>query len=133
MTTFSSLRRSVAVRLSVWFAVLFAVGFSAMFGLLYWLLGRQLEEREHEALQLRLQQYSDVYSARGLRGLQERVFEDSRAPYVRSLFIRLISSRGVVWASVPPDWIEQDEKSNRPGRLGRVDGEEHDHAARAAR
>jgi signal transduction histidine kinase len=110
MTTFSSLRRSVAVRLSVWFAVLFAVGFSAMFGLLYWLLGRQLEEREHEALQLRLQQYSDVYSARGLRGLQERVFEDSRAPYVRSLFIRLISSRGVVWASVPPDWIEQDEK-----------------------
>ncbi len=47
MTTFSNLRRSVAVRLSVWFAVLFAVGFSAIFGLLYWLLGRQLEQREH--------------------------------------------------------------------------------------
>jgi signal transduction histidine kinase len=110
MTTFSTLRRSVAVRLSVWFAVLFAVGFSAIFGLLYHLLGRQLEQREHEALQLRLRQYSDVYTARGLRGLQERVNEDSYAPNVRSLFIRLISSRGVVWASVPPDWIEQDEK-----------------------
>ncbi|MGC4071432.1 MAG: ATP-binding protein [Nibricoccus sp.] len=110
MTAFSNLRRSVAVRLSVWFAVLFAVGFSAIFGLLYWLLGRQLEQREHEALRLRLQQYSDVYTARGLHGLKERVEEDSRAPYVRSLFIRLMSPRGVVWASVPPDWIDQDAK-----------------------
>ena len=119
MTTFSNLRRSVAVRLSVWFAILFAVGFSAIFGLLYWLLGRQLEQREHEALQLRLQQYSEVYTARGLRGLQERVFEDSRAPYVRSLFIRLMSPRGVVWASVPPDWIEQEaEKVTVPDGWG---------------
>jgi signal transduction histidine kinase len=110
MTTFTALRRSLAVRLSVWFAVLFAVGFSAIFALLYWLLGRQLEQREHEALQLRLRQYSDVYFARGLRGLQERVSEDSYAPYVRSLFIRLMSPRGVVWASVPPDWIDQDAK-----------------------
>ncbi len=108
MSAFSHLRRSVAVRLSVWFAVVFAVGFSAMFGLMYWLLGEQLEQREHEALRLRLQQYVDVYGAFGLRGLQERVYEDSRAPYVRSLFIRLVSRRGVVWASVPPDWIAED-------------------------
>jgi Signal transduction histidine kinase len=108
MNAFSHLRRSVAVRLSVWFAVVFAVGFSAMFGLMYWLLGRQLEQREHEALRLRLQQYADVYGAFGLRGLQERVYEDSRAPYVRSLFIRLVSRRGVVWASVPPDWISEE-------------------------
>ena len=100
----------MAVRLSVWFAVLFAVGFSAIFGLLYWLLGRQLEQREHEALRLRLQQYSAVYVTLGLRGLKDRVEEDSRAPNVRSLFIRLMSPRGVVWASVPPDWIDQDAK-----------------------
>ncbi len=110
MTTFSQLRRSVAVRLSVWFAVLFAVGFSAIFGLLYWLLGRQLEQREHESLRLRLQQYSAVYATLGLNGLKQRVEEDSRAPYVRSLFIRLMSPRGVVWMSVPPDWIDQDAK-----------------------
>jgi signal transduction histidine kinase len=109
--TLDHLRRSVAVRLSVWFAALFAVGFCAIFGLLYWLLGQQLEQREHESLKLRLRQYADVYSARGLPGLQERANEDSHAPYVRSLFIRLISPRGVViWASVPPDWIEQDAK-----------------------
>jgi signal transduction histidine kinase len=104
------LRRSVAVRLSIGYAALFAIGFAVIFSLLYWLLGRQLEQREHEALRARLEQYAATYAARGLGGLQERVNEDSRAPTVRSLFIRLMSARGVIWASVPPDWIDQDAK-----------------------
>lgn len=110
---FTRWRRSLALRLSVWFALLFAVGFTAIFGLLYWLLGRQLEAREHEALRLRLQQYADIYEARGLRGLQERVYEDSHTPHVRSLFIRLTGSLGVVWVNVPQGWIEQDAQRVR--------------------
>jgi signal transduction histidine kinase len=109
--TLNQLRRSVAVRLSVWFTVLFAIGFTAVFALLYVLLGRQLEARESEALQLRLRQYADIYEARGVHGLDERIDEDSAAPHVRSLFVRLIAPRGdVVWGRVPPDWIEQDAK-----------------------
>jgi len=105
------LRRSVAVRLSLWFTALFSIGFSAVFALLYVLLGRQLEARESEALQLRLRQYADIYEARGVTGLDERIDEDSATPHVRSLFVRLIAQRGnVVWARVPPDWIEQDAK-----------------------
>ena len=104
--TLDQLRRSVAVRLSLWFTVLFAVGFTAVFAFLYVLLGRQLEAREVEALRLRLQQYADIYEARGVRGLELRIDEDSAGPHVRSLFVRLVSPRGdVVWASVPPDWI----------------------------
>ena len=104
-------RRSLAVRLSLWFATLFVVGFTAIFALLYWSLGRELEARDYEALQLRLQQYADIYGASGLGGLQQRVSEDSQAPHVRSLFIRL-SGRGgeVVWGKIPPDWIESDVK-----------------------
>jgi signal transduction histidine kinase len=99
------------VRLSLWFTALFAIGFTAVFALLYVLLGRQLEARESEALQLRLRQYADIYEARGVQGLDERIAEDSAAPHVRSLFVRLIASRGdVVWARVPPDWIDQDAK-----------------------
>jgi len=105
------LRRSVAVRLSVWFAVLFAAGFSAIFFLLYVLLGRQLEARDFETLRLRLQQYADIYEARGLRGMRERIQEDGEAPHVRTLFVRLVAPGGeLVWARVPPDWIEQDER-----------------------
>jgi signal transduction histidine kinase len=111
METLEHLWRSVAVRLSAWFTLLFAAGFIAVFALLYFLLGRQLEARESESLRLRLQQYADIYEARGVRGLSERIDEDRAAPHVRSLFVRLISPRGdVVWARVPPDWIDQDSK-----------------------
>ena len=97
------------MRLSCWFALLFAAGFSAIFALLYWSLARQLETRDYEALQLRLQQYSDIYAASGLEGLRERVAEDSEAPHVRSLFIRIVGPDGaVVWGKIPPDWIEAD-------------------------
>ena len=93
-TPFDRLRRSLAVRLSVWFAALFAVGFSAIFGLLYWSLGRQLEARDNEALQLRLHQYAQIYAASGLNGLRARVAEDSAGPHVRSMFIRLVGRGG---------------------------------------
>ncbi|HWA88332.1 MAG TPA: ATP-binding protein [Opitutus sp.] len=102
-------RRSLAVRLSVWFAAVFAVGFGAIFALLYWTLARQLIAREYEALQLRLQQYTDIYEASGLTGLRERVAEDSAAPHVRSLFIRIVGRGGdAVWGKIPPDWIDAD-------------------------
>ena len=110
-TPVDRLRRSIAVRLSVWFAALFAISFSAIFGLLYWSLGRQLETRDNEALQLRLEQYAEIYAASGLDGLRARVAEDSEGPHVRSLFIRLVSRGGeAVWGKIPPDWIEADAR-----------------------
>jgi len=106
---FERTHRSLAVRLSVWFATLFTVGFVAIFALLYWLLARSLEAAEYEALQLRLRQYAGIYEISGVSGLRMRVAEDSEAPNVRSLFIRLSSARGdVVWGKIPPDWIEAD-------------------------
>ncbi len=105
------LHRSLAVRLSVWFAALFAVGFTAIFALLYWTLGRQLEARDTEALQLRLQQYAGIYAIAGLYGLEARYAEDSQAPHVRSLFIQLVNRDGAVeWAKIPSDWIEADAR-----------------------
>jgi signal transduction histidine kinase len=105
----NSWRRSLAVRLSGWFALLFTVGFTAIFALLYWTLARSLDARDSEALELRLQQYTDIYAANGLLGLRERVAEDSQAPHVRSLFIRIVGPGGnSVWGKIPPDWIESD-------------------------
>ncbi len=110
--TLNQLRHSVALRLSLWFTVLFAIGFTAVFALLYVLLGRQLEAREGEVLQLRLRQYADIYEARGLDGLDVRTEEDSYTTHGRALFVRLVARNGdVVWARVPPDWIDQDAKN----------------------
>jgi signal transduction histidine kinase len=103
------LHRSLAVRLSVWFAALFAIGFTAIFALLYWSLARQLLARDSEALQLRLQQYAGIYALAGQYGLEARYAEDSQAPHVRSLFIQLVNRNGTVeWAKIPSDWIEAD-------------------------
>jgi len=105
------LRRSVALRLSLWFAGLFTVGFSAIFALLYFTLARELEARDGEALQLRLAQYAGLYASGGLDGLRARVSEDSQLPNVKTLFIRMVGTNGsVVWGKVPQDWIDQDVK-----------------------
>jgi len=111
MAGIDQVRRSLALRFSLWFAGWFTVGFVAIFALLYWLLGRQIEDRDYEDLQQRLQQYAGVYVNTGLRGLQQRIAEDSQQPNVRSLFLRLVGPGGSrVWGKIPPDWIEADER-----------------------
>jgi len=110
MAGLSQIRRTLAWRFSLWFAGWFTVGFVAIFALLYWLLGRQIEARDYEDLQQRLQQYSTVLSQNGVRGLQQRIAEDSQQPNVRSLFLRLVGPGGSqVWGKIPPDWLESDE------------------------
>ena len=110
MAGIDQVRRSLAWRFSLWFAGWFTVGFVAIFALLYWLLGQQIEERDYEDLQQRLQQYSVVLTQSGVRGLQQRIAEDSQQPNVRSLFLRLVGLGGSqVWGKIPPDWLESDE------------------------
>jgi signal transduction histidine kinase len=110
-TRLDAWRRSLAVRMSGLFALVFAVGFGAIFALLYWSLARELVARDLESLQLRLAQYMEIYQVSGLNGLRERVAEDSEAPHVRSLFIRIVGPGGnAVWGKIPPDWIESDAR-----------------------
>ena len=111
MGAISQIRRSLALRFSLWFAGWFTVGFVAIFALMYWLLGRQIEARDYADLQQRLQQYAQVYLQTGPRGLQQRINQDSQQPNVRSLFVRLVGPNGSsVAGKVPPDWLEEDSK-----------------------
>jgi signal transduction histidine kinase len=121
MAGIKQIRRTLAWRFSLWFAGWFAVGFIAIFALLYWLLGRQIEARDYEDLNQRLQQYATVLQQSGLRGLQQRIAEDSQQPGVRSLFLRLVGPGGSqVWGKIPPDWLESDEQVVRvPDGWGR--------------
>lgn len=113
MAGIDQIRRSLALRFSLWFAGWFSIGFIAIFALLYWLLGRQIEVRDYEDLQQRLQQYSTVFVESGLRGLQRRIDEDGQQPNVRSLFLRLVGPNGSqMWGKIPPDWVS--------GEAGRV-------------
>lgn len=112
MAVLEQVRRSLAWRFSLWFAGWFTIGFLAVFALLYWLLGRQVAERDYEDLNQRLQQYATVLQQTGVRGLQQRIAEDSQQPGVRSLFLRLVGPGGSqVWGKIPPDWLESDEET----------------------
>ena len=123
LTWLGRLRRSVAVRLSLTFALLFTVGFTAMFGILYWLLGRQLEQREYDALSLRLQSYAVTFNTLGVVGLNMRfnealivngfsMFGDPSLSQDKSIFVRVVAPNGdVVFKKVPTDWTERDWKN----------------------
>jgi signal transduction histidine kinase len=107
MAGVDQVRRSLALRFSLWFAGWFTVGFVALFALLYWLLGQQIETRDYEELQQRLQEYSTVFVQNGLRGLQYRIDQDSQQPNVRSLFLRLVGPNGSqMWGKIPADWLQ---------------------------
>jgi signal transduction histidine kinase len=101
-------QRSLAVRLSVWFALLFTLGFGAIFGGLYYKLGAELESQEAEALELRVRQYASVYNLQGLAGLRSRLAVEGDDPNVLNLFIEFVfpddSEPFIV--KVPPSWIE---------------------------
>jgi len=106
------LRRSVAVRLSLTFALLFTVGIVVIFGLLYWLLSRQLEQREYDALAPRLQEYAEVYNTQGgMLGLSFRFdFNPFAPPSDKSLFVRAVDRYGRGRQFVPTDWIDKEGK-----------------------
>ena len=102
-------RRSVAIRLSVTFALLFTVGFTALFMLLYWLLGKQLSQRDEEALNTRLEHYAHVCNTQGLPGLNLALGRGGNTLFDRPLFVRVIMPNGnATPLSIPRDWLDKE-------------------------
>lgn len=109
--TINRIRRSVAIRLSATFVLLFTIGFTAIFGLMYWLLGRQLEQREEDALNQRTQQYARVYNTQGMPGLDLMFYRGGGTLFDRPVFMRVVSPNGAILKQqVPPDWLNNDGK-----------------------
>ncbi|AWI08216.1 hypothetical protein CKA38_02090 [Ereboglobus luteus] len=108
------IRRSVAIRLSVTFALLFTVGFTALFVLLYWLLGKQLAQRDEDAVRNRIEEYAHIYNTQGEPGLQLALYRGSNTLLDRPLFVRMIMPNGATpILIVPNDWIDKEAKRVR--------------------
>ena len=100
------LSQSLALRLSLQYALVFALCSGLLFGALYWLLARNLEQRDQLALEQRAAEFAEVYGEGGVESLSTLVHNENN-PEVRSLFVRLISPDNVaVFVVAPPDWIE---------------------------
>jgi signal transduction histidine kinase len=77
------------LRLGLWYATLFVAGAIAIVFVTYWLTAASLEQRDHQIIQQKLEEYAAVYARGGLRALGDVVRIDQRtAP--ESLFVRVV-------------------------------------------
>ncbi|MEN9675508.1 MAG: hypothetical protein RIS76_1404 [Verrucomicrobiota bacterium] len=98
--------RSLAVRLSLWFALVFLVCVTGLFFSLYRVLAGDLEVRSRAELDSRFRRYAQMARTRGPEALQAAVRSDGSQPGVTAFFVRL--SRGgqeAIFAQVPPEWL----------------------------
>ena len=101
------LRRSLALRLSFWFALVFLLAASGLFLGLYRSLTERMEERASAELQTLFQRFSDIYLGEGVEALRTAVRSYAGFPGVTSLFVRLSKDgRQVLLAEVPPEWMK---------------------------
>ena len=95
-----TLRRNVAVRLSLWYAFIFTLSSLALFAFAYYLLAAAVGSKDQEVLEARWREIAAVYDAGGARELDA-------SPTVRQgLFIRVINPLGIVlYLNTPPGWV----------------------------
>lgn len=100
------LRRSLAVRLTAWFALVFLLAASGLFIGLYRTLADRMEQRAGAELEVLFQYFASVYLQQGPEVLKAAVRRQAVFPGVTSLFVRLSKNgREVLFAEVPPEWV----------------------------
>jgi signal transduction histidine kinase len=99
------LRRSIGVRLSLWYALVFTLSSVALLTLAYYLLAAAIGSKDREVLEARLKEAAAIYEAGGVRALQGWAQgQQSRSP--QALFVRLVNMfNNVSFVSAPEDWI----------------------------
>jgi signal transduction histidine kinase len=100
-----TLRRNVAVRLSLWYAFIFTLSSLALFGFAYYLLAAAVGSKDREVLEARWREIAAVYDAGGPGALGAWVQGQPQAVR-QALFIRVINPFGMVlYLNAPPDWV----------------------------
>jgi signal transduction histidine kinase len=100
------LRRSVGLRLSLWYALVFTASGAAFYVLVYYLFAGAVETKEREVIEARLKEYAAIYVSNGSGALQAWLNSAQELRAAQPFFVRLINARNnVVITRVPPEWI----------------------------
>jgi heavy metal sensor kinase len=94
-----SYAKTLAFRLTLWYAGVFAVSACIAFLLLYTLITSVFRERTDQELLGQAREFSAVLSTRGLEALRNLAMLEAQAAGVKKVFFRLLSSRGEVFSS----------------------------------
>ena len=100
-----ALRRSIGVRLSLWYAFVFTCSSLALLAFAYYLLAAAIGSKDREVLESRWKEVAAIYDAGGLAALNN--WAHSQPPQVQhTLLVRLITIFNTpILISAPEDWV----------------------------
>jgi signal transduction histidine kinase len=103
------LRATFGLHLAGWYAGVFVLGTLGIFGLSYVLLARSLEQRDREAVRMRLTAYASEYETSGPAGLWRTLAAEEALGAHVDLFVRAIDSSGATaFLGLPARWAAFD-------------------------
>ncbi len=94
-----SYRKTLAFRLTLWYAGIFAVSACVAFLLFYTLITSVFRDRTDQELLAQAREFSATLSTRGMEAVRNLAMLEAQAAGVRKVFFRLLSSRGEVFSS----------------------------------
>jgi signal transduction histidine kinase len=113
------MRRTLGLRLSLWYAVVFIVSTVGLVALTYALLAGSLAERDHDIINATLREYASRYEAGGLPALQRAVEIEERTGQRERLFVRVLGpGADALFVTTPPGWRDFDVDDLRNARDG---------------
>lgn len=122
-------RRTLGLRLSLWYAAVFIVSTVGLVALTYALLAGSLAERDHDIINATLREYASRYEAGGLPALQRAIAIEERTGQRERLFVRVLG-RGsdALFVTTPPGWtdFDVDELQNARDGLGAAHAPDRD-------
>jgi heavy metal sensor kinase len=99
-----SFRRSLALRLTLWYAGLFLLLAGAAFALFYVFIATTLRERTDRELLAEARTYANVMGLQGVEALARRAALDSQAAGEKKIFIRLLTPDGRIFSASNMDY-----------------------------
>src|SRR5262249_8041452 len=99
------LRRSIGVKLGLWYALIFALSSGMLFMLAYYLLAAAIGSKDQEVLEAQLKEAAAVYETGGLNGLRRWV-RDLPDATRNTMLVRLANGYTglTLLVNAPPDW-----------------------------
>src|SRR5437588_5605455 len=114
---FERLTRSLAFRLSAWYAAIFSFSAAILFVSLYLLVASATERKDREVIEARLREYAAVYQTGGPGALENLVARGQESSNTKAFFIRLTGRFGnVLVLSAPGEWLRFHPSNPDSGR-----------------
>lgn len=94
-----SYRKTLAFRLTLWYAGVFALSACVAFLLFYTLITSVFRDRTDQELLAQAREFSATLSTRGMEAVRNLAMLEAQAAGVKKVFFRLLSSKGEVFSS----------------------------------